>query len=212
MSNEILNLAYALESQGIAFYENFSDKDEIFSQILTIKNSGLTLLKDYAQNNNLALGDGIDLEIVKPEDPEDALIKAINYELELNAFYERASDSVEDDILRDICFRLWATSHNEYVPALKTRLKQIWATEKNETEEKNTEEKNTEEKNLNVFDTDAINQMSETIDKFASGKATNEDLAALLKSPNASFLGGLALGGLAAMMLNKTNENQTNKE
>lgn len=207
MSNEILNLAYALESQGIAFYENFSDKDEIFSQILTIKNSGLTLLKDYAQNNNLALGDGIDLEIVKPEDPEDALIKAINYELELNAFYERASDSVEDDILRDICFRLWATSHNEYVPALKTRLKQIWATEKNETEEKNTEEKN-----LNVFDTDAINQMSETIDKFASGKATNEDLAALLKSPNASFLGGLALGGLAAMMLNKTNENQTNKE
>ena len=202
MSNEILNLAYALESQGIAFYENFSDKDEIFSQILTIKNSGLTLLKDYAQNNNLALGDGIDLEIVKPEDPEDALIKAINYELELNAFYERASDSVEDDILRDICFRLWATSHNEYVPALKTRLKQIWATEKNETEEKN----------LNLFDTDAINQMSETIDKFASGKATNEDLAALLKSPNASFLGGLALGGLAAMMLNKTNENQTNKE
>ena len=207
MSNEILNLAYALESQGIAFYENFSDKDEIFSQILTIKNSGLTLLKDYAQNNNLALGDGIDLEIVKPEDPEDALIKAINYELELNAFYERASDSVEDDILRDICFRLWATSHNEYVPALKTRLKQIWATEKNETEEKNTEEKN-----LNVFDADAINQMSETIDKFASGKATNEDLAALLKSPNASFLGGLALGGLAAMILNKTNENPTNKE
>jgi hypothetical protein len=207
MSNEILNLAYALESQGIAFYENFSDKDEIFSQILTIKNSGLTLLKDYAQNNNLALGDGIDLEIVKPEDPEDALIKAINYELELNAFYERASDSVEDDILRDICFRLWATSHNEYVPALKTRLKQIWATEKNETKEKNTEEKN-----LNVFDADAINQMSETIDKFASGKATNEDLAALLKSPNASFLGGLALGGLAAMILNKTNENQTNKE
>ena len=207
MSNEILNLAYALESQGIAFYENFRYKDEIFSQILTIKNSGLTLLKDYAQNNNLALGDGIDLEIVKPEDPEDALIKAINYELELNAFYERASDSVEDDILRDICFRLWATSHNEYVPALKTRLKQIWATEKNETEEKNTEEKN-----LNVFDADAINQMSETIDKFASGKATNEDLAALLKSPNASFLGGLALGGLAAMILNKTNENQTNKE
>ena len=207
MSNEILNLAYALESQGIAFYENFSDKDEIFSQILTIKNSGLTLLKDYAQNNNLALGDGIDLEIVKPEDPEDALIKSINYELELSAFYERASDSVEDDILRDICFRLWATSHNEYVPALKTRLKQIWATEKNETEEKNTEEKN-----LNVFDADAINQMSETIDKFASGKATNEDLAALLKSPNASFLGGLALGGLAAMILNKTNENQTNKE
>ena len=207
MSNEILNLAYALESQGIAFYENFSDKDEIFSQILTIKNSGLTLLKDYAQNNNLTLGDGIDLEIVKPEDPEDALIKAINYELELNAFYERASDSVEDDILRDIYFRLWATSHNEYVPALKTRLKQIWATEKNETEEKNTEEKN-----LNFFDTDAINQMSETIDKFASGKATNEDLAALLKSPNASFLGGLALGGFAAMMLNKTNENQTNKE
>ena len=122
-------------------------------------------------------------------------------------FYERASDSVEDDILRDICFRLWATSHNEYVPALKTRLKQIWATAKNETEEKNTEEKN-----LNVFDADAINQMSETIDKFASGKATNEDLAALLKSPNASFLGGLALGGLAAMILNKTNENQTNKE
>ena len=202
MSNEILNLAYTLESQGIAFYENFSDKDEIFSQILAIKNSGLTLLKNYAQNNDLALGDGIDLEIVKPEDPEDALIKAINYELELNAFYERASDSVEDDILRDICFRLWATSHNEYVPALKTRLKQIWATEKNETEEKN----------LNLFDTDAINQMSETIDKFASGKATNEDLAALLKSPNASFLGGLALGGLAAMMLNKTNENQTNKE
>ena len=207
MSNEILNLAYTLESQGIAFYENFSDKDEIFSQILTIKNSGLTLLKNYAQNNDLALGDGIDLEIVKPEDPEDALIKSINYELELSAFYERASDSVEDDILRDICFRLWATSHNEYVPALKTRLKQIWATEKNETEEKNTEEKN-----LNVFDADAINQMSETIDKFASGKATNEDLAALLKSPNASFLGGLALGGLAAMILNKTNENQTNKE
>ena len=36
---------------------------------------------------------------------------------------------------------------------------------------------------------------------------------ALLKSPNLSFFGGLAIGGLASMMISKeNNKNQENKE
>ena len=51
MSKDIKQAANAvvlLESQGIKFYENGCKKDEIFGQILAVRQSGLELLRPYA--------------------------------------------------------------------------------------------------------------------------------------------------------------------
>ncbi|MGP1485680.1 MAG: aminotransferase [Campylobacter sp.] len=194
--NEILNLAYTFELQGIELYKKFSNKDDVFSQILLIRKNGVELLENYAKSQNLELSTNI-LGVIMPQNLDDCLIKAINYELELNAFYESATDNVDDETLRDLFFRLWATSNNEYIAALKAKLYAQNLPQKTQDEPKTIKD---------IFDADTFNKMSATIEKFASGKATNEDLNALIKSPNFSFFGGLALGGLAAMMINK-NEN-----
>lgn len=209
MNSEILNLAYTLELQGLEMYTNFSNKEDIFSQILAIKKNGVELLRAYANDNKIELMEHL-LDIVKPDALDDCLIKAINYELELNNFYQNATDNVDDDKLRDILFRLWATSNNEYIMALKAKLIEILLPSSVMQNSKQTEQKIQNESN---FDINSLNQISATIEKFASGQANNEDFMALLKSPNLSFFGGLAIGGLAAMMISKeNNKNQENKE
>ena len=209
MNSEILNLAYTLELQGLEMYTNFSNKEDIFSQILAIKKNGVELLENYAKSQNLELSTNI-LGVIMPQNLDDCLIKAINYELELNAFYESATDNVDDETLRDLFFRLWATSNNEYIMALKAKLIEILLPSSVMQNSKQTEQKIQNESN---FDINSLNQISSTIEKFASGQANNEDFMALLKSPNLSFFGGLAIGGLASMMISKeNNKNQENKE
>ena len=97
-------------------------KDEIFGQILAVRQNGLELLRPYADP-----ADSQAFCALACEDLDDCFIKALNYELELNAFYENLTDNLSDENFKDVCFRLWATSNNEYIPALKARLAQILA-------------------------------------------------------------------------------------
>ena len=197
------NAVFLLESRGIKFYENVCKKDEIFDQILAVRQSGLELLRPYADP-----ADSQAFCALACEDLDDCFIKALNYELELNAFYENLTDNLSDENFKDVCFRLWATSNNEYIPALKAKLAQILAARfqsaGNASQEGQAQTAQSQSENiLNTFDSSSFNQISQTLERISSGQGGKDDVVALLNNPNVSFFGGLALGGLASMMLSK---------
>ena len=193
------NAVFMLESQGIKFYENVCKKDEIFDQILAVRQSGLELLKPYA--------DPADPQVfcaLACEDLDACFIKALNYELELNAFYENLTDSLSDENFK-------------YIPALKAKLAQILAVQFQGADNASQEEqaqtaKNPSENILNAFDSQSFKQISQTLERIGSGQGSKEDAIALLNNPNFSFFGGLALGGLASMMLSKNLDKNKDKE
>ena len=194
------NAVFLLESQGVKFYESVKEKDEIFAQILAVRQSGLEPYADQA--------DPQVFYALACEDIDACFIKALNYELELNAFYENLTDGLGDENFKDVCFRLWATSNNEYIPALKAKLAQILATQFQGADNASQEEQaqtaqNQSENLLNAFDSSSFNQISQTLERISSGQGSKADVVALLNNPNFSFFGGLALGGLASMMLSK---------
>ena len=199
------NAVFLLESQGIKFYENVCKKDKIFDQILAVRQSGLELLKPYAD-----LADPQVFCTFVCEDLDACFIKALNYELELNAFYENLTDSISDENFKDICYRLWATS-------LKAKLAQILAAQFQGADNASQEEQaqtaqNPSDNILNAFDSDGFKQISQTLERISSGQGSKEDAIALLNNPNFSFFGGLALGGLASMMLSKNLDKNKDKE
>ena len=205
------NAVFLLESQGVKFYDSVKEKDEIFDQILAVRQSGLEILKPYA--------DQADPQVFCAfacEDLDACFIKALNYELELNAFYENLTDNLSDENFKDVCFRLWATSNNEYIPALKAKLAQILSVQfqsaSNAQEEQAQTAQNQSENILNAFDSSSFNQISQTLERISSGQGGKDDVVALLNNPNFSFFGGLALGGLASMMLSKNLDKNKDKE
>ena len=52
----------------------------------------------------------------------DALILAITFEIKTCEFYDEITSQTQDENLRDLFFRLWATSENEYKKALNSEL------------------------------------------------------------------------------------------
>ena len=65
------NAVFLLESRGIKFYENVCKKDEIFGQILAVRQSGLELLRPYADP-----ADSQAFCALACEDLDDCFIKA----------------------------------------------------------------------------------------------------------------------------------------
>lgn len=182
---EIFTLAWNYEKKGILLYSQFKDL-EIFSQILAIKNNGLEILNTLAKNKNYN-PQIIDFDIFIPSNLDDKLIIAINYELELCEFYEKATEILNDEF-KDIFFRLWATSQNEYIPTLKLALGL------GRNEEKN----------------DMMSFLNEA-KKIANGEASIENLQKLVENPSFSFFGGLAAGGLAGLLLNEILKKENNE-
>ena len=206
------NAVFLLESQGVKFYDSVKEKDEIFAQILAVRQSGLELLKPYADQADPQV-----FYALACEDLDACFIKALNYELELNAFYENLTDGLGDENFKDVCFRLWATSNNEYIPALKAKLAQILAAQFQAADNASQEEQaqttqNQSENILNAFDSSSFSQISQTLERISSGQGGKDDVVALLNNPNFSFFGGLALGGLASMMLSKNLDKNKDKE
>lgn len=210
--NQVITTAYAVELRGVKLYEKLKSKDEIFSQILAIKTSGLELLKSYVDELNLAEQDCY-FDKFEEINLEDCLIKAINYELELNSFYERLTDGIDNEEIRDIFFRLWATSNNEYLPALKTKLKFELQLNK-ETEFKpqdkcDDDKKETKQSNgfgdMGGFEgfNAKFKEISGLVEKIASGRGNQTDILELINNPRFSFFSGLVAGGMTGMFINK---------
>ena len=114
LQNELLNAAFISEKSAEILYENLSDLGEIFSEILSVRKNGLTLIKTYAKAKNLELSnEQIQNAFLMPDSLQDALICALNLEIQLNKMYENFTQNLDDEELKDLFFRLWATSNNE---------------------------------------------------------------------------------------------------
>lgn len=180
---EIFSLAYNYENKGLLIYSNFKDDNDIFAQILAIKKNGIILLESLGSIKNYKL-QNYDHQVITPSNLDDKLIVCLNYELELNEFYKNSVEDLDDDV-KDLFFRLWATSNNEYIPALKQQLF------------------NKNSANKNKHSTNGIQEFLDKANLIASGKASKDDLQNLLENPNLSFFGGIAAGSLVGLMINE---------
>lgn len=110
---DILCLAYNYEKFGLNLYSKF-DQNDVFKSICDIRSKGIELISQLATNYNYKLKrKKISLNLDFP----DQIDQAIYFEEQINLFYQNATDFVDLET-RDLFFRLWATSNNEYLKTL----------------------------------------------------------------------------------------------
>ena len=126
MLNELLNASYTSEKNALSLYENLASFGDVFNEIANIRKNAIILIEKFASAHDYELACENEAIFLPAKNKEDALIQALNYELELNKMYEKFCESLDDEELKDLFFRLWATSNNEYVTSLKQRLKEIY--------------------------------------------------------------------------------------
>ena len=210
MQNELLNAAFISEKSAEILYENLSDLGEIFAEILSVRKNGLTLIKTYAKAKNLELSnEQIQNAFLMPDSLQDALICALNLEIQLNKMYENFTQDLDDEELQDLFVRLWATSNNEYIVALKKALKAEFEGDAPKAKAQDAQNfsqiLNTQGyENLLLKYQDDFNQIiKEGLQNVVSGKASGAELAKILNNPNFSFFSGLALGALGMTAASK---------
>lgn len=215
--NECLNIAYITEKSGEKLYETLIRHSEIFNQILQIRKNGIILIENYTKLfkkdiDNTSLEQILSIKKLEASNKFEAIIFALNFEIELNKTYENLSDECEDESLKDIFFRLWATSNNEYIVALKEELRL-------ELEQKHTSTLEQNMQNLSSFNVDFLskyqtnfNEISSNLNNIISGKADKSEITKLLANPNFPFFGGLAIGALATQILSKQPKEQEDEK
>lgn len=201
MNENVLNVAFLSETNAKNLYENFAHFDDVFQNIAAIRTNAITLILQHAKLRKCEFGEPQLLPLITPKSKFDAIIIALNYEITLNSTYEQLTDVIEDDDLRDLIFRLWATSNNEYIASLKQILAQEFAP-KTQKQTSNQHLELNPEKFLNNYQ-ENFNQMSQKLSDIVAGKASKDEVSALLANPNFPFFGGLAIGALTSQILAK---------
>ena len=216
MLNELLNASYTSEKNALSLYESLASFGDVFSQIANVRKNAITLIEKFAAAHELKLVYNTEAVFLPVKSQEDALIQALNYEIELNKMYDKFCESLEESELQDLFFRLWATSNNEYVISLKQCLKEIYSG----FQTKNDINLNEITKNfdqggitnlLESYQKD-FNDITQSLQNIASGKADKNELAKITSNPNFSFFSGLALGALGISVVNKNfNKDEENE-
>ncbi|WP_103619026.1 ferritin-like domain-containing protein [Campylobacter concisus] len=207
MLNELLNASYTSEKNALSLYENLALFGDVFNEIANIRKNAIILIEKFASTHDYELACENEAIFLPAKNKEDALIQALNYELELNKMYEKFCESLDDEELKDLFFRLWATSNNEYVTSLKQRLKEIYSgceikNELNLNEISQNFEQNGITNILENYQND-FNEITKSLQNIASGKADKSELAKITNNPNFSFFSGLALGALGISVVSK---------
>ena len=216
MLNELLNASYTSEKNALSLYENLASFDDVFNEIANIRKNAIILIEKFASAHDYELACENEAIFLPAKNKEDALIQALNYELELNKMYEKFCESLDDEELKDLFFRLWATSNNEYVTSLKQRLKEIYSgceikNELNLNEISQNFEQNGITNILENYQND-FNEITKSLQNIASGKADKSELAKITNNPNFSFFSGLALGALGISVVSKNfNKDEENE-
>ena len=216
MLNELLNASYTSEKNALSLYENLASFGDVFNEIANIRKNAIILIEKFASTHDYALACENEAIFLPAKNKEDALIQALNYELELNKMYEKFCESLDDEELKDLFFRLWATSNNEYVASLKQRLKEIYSgceikNELNLNEISQNFEQNGITNILENYQND-FNEITKSLQNIASGKADKSELAKITNNPNFSFFSGLALGALGISVVSKNfNKDEENE-
>ena len=216
MLNELLNASYTSEKNALSLYENLASFGDVFNEIANIRKNAIILIEKFASTHDYALACENEAIFLPAKNKEDALIQALNYELELNKMYEKFCESLDDEELKDLFFRLWATSNNEYVDSLKQHLKEIYSgceikNELNLNEISQNFEQNGITNILENYQND-FNEITKSLQNIASGKADKSELAKITNNPNFSFFSGLALGALGISVVSKNfNKDEENE-
>ncbi|QPH99579.1 ferritin-like domain-containing protein [Campylobacter concisus] len=216
MLNELLNASYTSEKNALSLYENLALFGDVFNEIANIRKNAIILIEKFASTHDYELACENEAIFLPAKNKEDALIQALNYELELNKMYEKFCESLDDEELKDLFFRLWATSNNEYITSLKQRLKEIYSgceikNELNLNEISQNFEQNGITNILENYQND-FNEITKSLQNIASGKADKSELAKITNNPNFSFFSGLALGALGISVVSKNfNKDEENE-
>ncbi|WP_103600391.1 ferritin-like domain-containing protein [Campylobacter concisus] len=216
MLNELLNASYTSEKNALSLYENLASFGDVFNEIANIRKNAIILIEKFASTHDYELACENEAIFLPAKNKEDALIQALNYELELNKMYEKFCESLDDEELKDLFFRLWATSNNEYVTSLKQRLKEIYSgceikNELNLNEISQNFEQNGITNILENYQND-FNEITKSLQNIASGKTDKSELAKITNNPNFSFFSGLALGALGISVVSKNfNKDEENE-
>ena len=181
MLNELLNASYTSEKNALSLYENLASFGDVFNEIANIRKNAIILIEKFASTHDYELACENEAIFLPAKNKEDALIQALNYELELNKMYEKFCESLDDEELKDLFFRLWATSNNEYIASLKQRLKEIYSgceikNELNLNEISQNFEQNGITNILENYQND-FNEITKSLQNIASGKADKSELA-----------------------------------
>lgn len=216
MLNELLNASYTSEKNALSLYENLASFGDVFNDIVNIRKNAIILIEKFASTHDYELACENEAIFLPAKNKENALIQALNYELELNKMYEKFCESLDDEELKDLFFRLWATSNNEYVASLKQRLKEIYSgceikNELNLNEISQNFEQNGITNILENYQND-FNEITKSLQNIASGKTDKSELAKITNNPNFSFFSGLALGALGISVVSKNfNKDEENE-
>lgn len=216
MLNELLNASYTSEKNALSLYENLALFGDVFNEIANIRKNAIILIEKFASTHDYELACENEAIFLPAKNKEDALIQALNYELELNKMYEKFCESLDDEELKDLFFRLWATSNNEYVASLKQRLKEIYSgceikNELNLNEISQNFEQNGITNILENYQND-FNEITKSLQNIASGKTDKSELAKITNNPNFSFFSGLAIGALGISVVSKNfNKDEENE-
>lgn len=207
MLNELLNASYTSEKNALRLYESLASFGEVFDQIASVRKNAIILIEKFASAHEFELVCENEAIFLPAKNKEDALIEALNYENELNKMYEKFCESLDDKELKDLFFRLWATSNNEYIASLKHCLKEIYSgagakNELNLNEISQNFEQNGITNILQSYQND-FNEITKSLQNIASGKADKSELAKITNNPNFSFFSGLALGALGISVVSK---------
>ncbi|MSN95818.1 hypothetical protein F1B92_01180 [Campylobacter sp. FMV-PI01] len=190
-----LQIALNYENEGILLYSELFNKFgcEIFNQILEIKKSGLNLLQNFKTDESL--------DEIAPQNLislKDGIILALTYENKASFIYDDITNSVTDNALRDIFFRLWATSENEYKKALNLELSKCEDVLKQDF----FGIENLKQFGLNL-DVNSIKELSKILKKLKNGKASQNEIQSFLNHPYFSFLLGAGVGALGGIFINE---------
>ena len=216
MLNELLNASYTSEKNALRLYESLASFGEVFDQIASVRKNAIILIEKFANAHEYELVCENEAIFLPAKNKEDALIEALNYENELNKMYEKFCESLDDEEQKDLFFRLWATSNNEYIASLKHCLKEIYsgAVAKNELN-LNEISQNFEQNGItNILENyqNDFNEITKSLQNIASGKADKSELAKITNNPNFSFFSGLALGALGISVVSKNfNKDEENE-
>lgn len=206
-----LDFALTHEQNGIAMYEAFSATfaQSIFSEILSIKKTGLKMLTNLVNSANLPYENTPNLgnfNYSKVQNLQDALEIALSYEIKTAILYDEISSNLSDETQKDLIFRLWATSENEYKQALKSEISNIYLAKNAQNSAKTSDDcdiKNGFDFANFGFDKEKMSALAQILQKFSQNKADKDDIIKILNHPYASFLAGAALGGVGGILFNQ---------
>lgn len=171
MDEEIVNLIIKNEILALKSYENFENPTK--NSIVLFRNKIIQTFQNLVDFN----------EEIRDYKISENFDDCIEIEENLCKFYEKISDEIQNEELKDFVFKVWATINNEFIPALKKA-------------------KNSEFKIENLLPKD-MNDFLKNAKEIANGNFDKNLVKQTINSPHFGLFCGIAVGGFIASILNK---------